>query len=431
MFQEINNFLTKMNESASSNNKVNVIKASGENIHKLLKYTYDDMMQFGVSSKNVIKRKDLVAETCDENFYELLDKLKDRVYTGHEALSKINRYVETNPDSKDVLYKVLDKDLKIRASNKLINKAVPNLIPEFSVALAENFNEKTVKKINFDRQWFVSRKLDGVRCIVIVDENGLVKSYSRAGKLFTTLKLIEDEIQSLNLKSVVFDGEVCNYSENDKDDFQSIMKEIRRKNHVIENAVYNVFDFLTLKEFNEKTSTTYFNTRIYKLKDTLFNKRLRLVKVLNQQHVNSLLELNSYVDNFKKDENRNHWEGLIVRKDEKYKGKRSRDILKVKTFFDAEYVVKSVIFGPFRYVKDNVEIEHEMLSAVVIEHKGNLVQVGSGFTIEQRQHFYMYTEDIIDKTITVQYFEESQNQNGEFSLRFPVVKTIHGNKREI
>ena len=431
MFQEINNFLTKMNESASSNNKVNVIKASGENIHKLLKYTYDDMMQFGVSSKNVIKRKDLVAETCDENFYELLDKLKDRVYTGHEALSKINRYVETNPDSKDVLYKVLDKDLKIRASNKLINKAVPNLIPEFSVALAENFNEKTVKKINFDRQWFVSRKLDGVRCIVIVDENGLVKSYSRAGKLFTTLKLIEDEIQSLNLKSVVFDGEVCNYSENDKDDFQSIMKEIRRKNHVIENAVYNVFDFLTLKEFNEKTSTTYFNTRIYKLKDTLFNKRLRFVKVLNQQHVNSLLELNSYVDNFKKDENRNHWEGLIVRKDEKYKGKRSRDILKVKTFFDAEYVVKSVIFGPFRYVKDNVEIEHEMLSAVVIEHKGNLVQVGSGFTIEQRQHFYMYPEDIIDKTITVQYFEESQNQNGEFSLRFPVVKTIHGNKREI
>lgn len=431
MFQEINNFLTKMNESSSSNNKVDVIKSSGENIHKLLRYTYDDMMQFGVSSKNVIKRKDLVSESCDENFYDLLDNLKDRVYTGHEALSKINKYVQLNPESKDVLYKVLDKDLKIRASNKLINKAVPNLIPEFSVALAENFNEKTIKKINFDRQWFVSRKLDGVRCIVIVDEKGQVSSYSRAGKVFNTLKRIEDEIKSLNLKSVVFDGEVCSYSDNDKDDFQSIMKEIRRKNHIIENASYNVFDFLTLKEFNEKSSSTYFNTRIYKLKDTLFNKNLKFVKVLNQQHVNSLAELNSYVDAFKKDKNRNHWEGLIVRKDEKYKGKRSRDILKVKTFFDAEYIVQSVIFGPFRYVRDNIEVENEMLSAVVIEHKGNLVQVGSGFTIEQRQHFYMYPEDIIDKTITVQYFEESQNQNGEFSLRFPVVKTIHGEKRLI
>jgi DNA ligase-1 len=431
MFQEINNFLTKMNESSSSNNKVDVIKASGENIHKLLRYTYDDMIQFGVSSKNVIKRKDLLSESCDENFYDLLDKLKDRVYTGHEALSKINKYVQLNPESKDVLYKVLDKDLKIRASNKLINKAVPNLIPEFSVALAENFNEKTIKKINFDRQWFVSRKLDGVRCIVIVDEKGQVNSYSRAGKLFNTLKRIEDEIKSLNLKSVVFDGEVCSYSDNDKDDFQSIMKEIRRKNHIIENASYNVFDFLTLKEFNEKSSNTYFNTRIYKLKDTLFNKNLKFIKVLNQQHVNSLAELNSYVDDFKKDKNRNHWEGLIVRKDEKYKGKRSRDILKVKTFFDAEYIVQSVIFGPFRYVRDNIEVENEMLSAVVIEHKGNLVQVGSGFTIEQRQHFYLYPEDIIDKTITVQYFEESQNQNGEFSLRFPVVKTIHGEKRVI
>ena len=260
MFQEINNFLTKMNESSSSNNKVDVIKSSGENIHKLLRYTYDDMMQFGVSSKNVIKRKDLVSESCDENFYDLLDNLKDRVYTGHEALSKINKYVQLNPESKDVLYKVLDKDLKIRASNKLINKAVPNLIPEFSVALAENFNEKTIKKINFDRQWFVSRKLDGVRCIVIVDEKGQVSSYSRAGKVFNTLKRIEDEIKSLNLKSVVFDGEVCSYSDNDKDDFQSIMKEIRRKNHIIENASYNVFDFLTLKEFNEKSGKRFTNT---------------------------------------------------------------------------------------------------------------------------------------------------------------------------
>lgn len=429
MFQEINSFLSKMNETSSSNNKVNVIKESGDVIHKLLKYTYDDMIQFGVSSKNVIKKKELVSDSCDESFYELLDKLKDRIYTGHEALSKVNKYIELNPESEEILYKVLDKDLKIRASNKLINKAVPNLIPEFSVALAENFNDKTIKKISFDREWFVSRKLDGVRCIIIVDEKGNVSSYSRAGKLFNTLSVIEEEIKSLNLKSVVFDGEVCNYTENDKDDFQSIMKEIRRKNHVIQNAIYNVFDFLTLKEFNEKTSNTYFNTRIYKLKDTLFNKNLKFVKVLEQHHVNSLVELNKYVDEFKKDKNRNHWEGLIVRKDEKYKGKRSRDILKVKTFFDAEYKVNSVIFGPFRYVKDNVEIENEMLSAVVIEHKNNLVQVGSGFTIEQRQHFYLYPEDIINKVITVQYFEESQNQNGEFSLRFPVVKTIHGESR--
>ena len=72
-----------------------------------------------------------------------------------------------------------------------------------------------------------------------------------------------------------------------------------------------------------------------------------------------------------------------------------------------------------------------MLSAVSIEHKGNEVQVGSGFSIEQRKLYFNYPEDIIDHVITVQHFEESQNQLGENSLRFPVVKIIHGKERQI
>jgi DNA ligase-1 len=240
--------------------------------------------------------------------------------------------------------------------------------------------------------------------------------------------LIENQIKSLGLRSFVFDGEICSF-DGDKDNFQSIMKEIRRKNHTIQNASFYVFDFVRLDDFNNKTSADFFNQRLYKLKQTLFGKQLDNVEILEQISVKSLDDLNMFIDEFKEDQNRNHWEGLIVRKDEKYKGKRSRDILKVKTFFDAEYVVQSVIFGPFRYVKNNVEVEEEMLSAVVVEHKGNLVQVGSGFTIDQRKYYYYNSGDIIDKTITVQYFEESQNQLGEHSLRFPVVKTVHGDKR--
>ena len=49
--------------------------------------------------------------------------------------------------------------------------------------------------------------------------------------------------------------------------------------------------------------------------------------------------------------------------------------------------------------------------------------------IDQRKHFYDYPANIMDKTITVQYFEESQSQSGDYSLRFPVVKHIHGEKR--
>ena len=70
-----------------------------------------------------------------------------------------------------------------------------------------------------------------------------------------------------------------------------------------------------------------------------------------------------------------------------------------------------------------------MLSQVWIEHKGHKVKVGSGFTQEQR---LQYTDgSIVGKVITVQYFEETNNQEGGISLRFPTVKIIHGEKRDM
>jgi DNA ligase-1 len=106
-------------------------------------------------------------------------------------------------------------------------------------------------------------------------------------------------------------------------------------------------------------------------------------------------------------------------------------MLKIKEFFDAEYEVTGLIMGPQRVIVNGKEIEEEMLSAVTIQHKGSQVQVGSGFTIDQRRHYYKNIEELMGATITVQYFEESQDQHGNNSLRFPVFKVNHGKTRSI
>jgi very-short-patch-repair endonuclease len=129
--------------------------------------------------------------------------------------------------------------------------------------------------------------------------------------------------------------------------------------------------------------------------------------------------------------NKSGWEGLILRADETYKGKRSKDMLKWKTFHDAEYEVKDIEFGPFRYVLNGQEAEEEMLSGVTIEHKGYNVRVGSGFSIDQRQYFYRNPKEILGKIIRVNYFEESKNQDGGLSLRFPTLAYIYGDSRDI
>jgi hypothetical protein len=87
--------------------------------------------------------------------------------------------------------------------------------------------------------------------------------------------------------------------------------------------------------------------------------------------------------------------------------------------------------GPQRVIVDGREIEEEMLSAVTISHMGSTVQVGSGFTIDQRRHYYKKIGDILGSIITVQYFESTTDQHGNHSLRFPVFKGIHGKSREV
>ena len=72
-----------------------------------------------------------------------------------------------------------------------------------------------------------------------------------------------------------------------------------------------------------------------------------------------------------------------------------------------------------------------MMAQAYIIHKGHQVKVGSGWNQEQRLKYEANPELIIGKTITVQYFEETKNQKGGISLRFPTVKHVFENGRNV
>ena len=124
------------------------------------------------------------------------------------------------------------------------------------------------------------------------------------------------------------------------------------------------------------------------------------------------------------------YEGIMIRKDVGYEGKRSKNLLKVKKMHDAEYEVTGLEMGTHRVIENGREVEEEMLKAVFVQHRGNQVRVGSGFSLEQRRHYFQNQNDILGKTITVQFFEETTDQHGNHSLRFPVIKTVYQTQRE-
>ena len=347
--------------------------------------------------------------------------------SGHLAISTFKAFMAKYPGYDDIFYAIIDKDLEIRLGDTEINKVFPGLIPTFDVALAESYEPE--KDVVEDGKWFISHKLDGCRCIMKV-ENGNIRFFSREGHEFFTLgKLAEEYKEMHNVPTnAVFDGEICVLDKDGNENFKLIMKEIKKKDHTIQNPMFIVFDMLEPQEFDNKTSERTYGERYKVLKNWICMNHppFKTMRVLEQIGYNKRT-----MDEMQKKAKDGGWEGLILRKNCEYKGKRSRDILKVKEFFDAEYKVLDVEIGPFRINTPAGEKTIETLTAVVIEHKGNRVSVGSGFTLDERYEFYKDTKKIIGKVITVQYFEETKNDKGGISLRFPTFKCLHGDKRNV
>ena len=422
-FDSLRKFVDSMNESNSTNHKIEVLKKHSVDsfVKRVLEYTYHPYKQYGVTSANLQKLKELCAPSpVHDDLFQMLDDLAERRFTGHSAIEAVNRFIKDNWTYRDLIYQVIDRNLETRATTTLINRVIPGLIPTFSVALAHDATK--VKGIDLtDGRWFVSRKLDGVRCIAIL-EKGKVTFFSRNGKEFTTLGRVADELKRLGADNVVLDGEICMMQEDGTDDFQGILKQIQRKDHTIQNPKYWVFDILTLEEFNSGQGTELLSSRLNRMNfDSKIISNLAQHKIFSQEDLEgqrAIAKIGS-------------WEGLIARRDVGYEGDRTKNMLKLKEFYDAEYEVVDVIMGPQRVIVNGHEVEEEVLSAIIIKHKGATVQVGSGFSLEERRQYHRQPDLILGAQVTVQYFEETLDQEGNNSLRFPVFKWNHGKNRSI
>jgi ATP-dependent DNA ligase len=254
-FDHVWNMVCELRATSSTIDKQKIIEEYCNNkseaatfAKNILLYTYHPLWQYNVTSDNLKKKSHLKGKNFGQ-IYFLLNALKDRQVTGHEAIGSANTFIEEHPEYEELIHCIIDKDLKTRAGDKIINKAIPNWIPEFSVALADKYEPKLV---DWKDGWYVSRKIDGARCIAIVDSNGSATFYSRTGNTFDTLGVIADNIKSLGLKDIVFDGELCLVDKQGNEDFQGVMKELRKKNHTIENPSYKIFDVISHDEFYSK-----------------------------------------------------------------------------------------------------------------------------------------------------------------------------------
>ena len=257
------------------------------------------------------------------------------------------------------------------------------------------------------------------RCVTIIDRSGAIKFFSRQGREFLTLDVVRAELKKLNFKNVVLDGEMCIVDANGDEYFKSITKEITRKDHTIQNPRYKVFDMMTFVEFQNQSTNRIFSERYKDLFNLFQFHHVPCIDVVHMEKIESQEQFDALF----KESQAKGWEGLVIRKDDTTICKRSDSMLKCKAFKDEEYIVEGLEVGPFRVVKNGKEVEEEVM--------GNRVSVGSGWSLEQRRYYKEHPSELIGKTITVQYFEETKDKDGNINLRFPVCKVVYENGRNV
>lgn len=351
-------------------------------------------------------------------FKKLCDLLSTRQLTGDAARDAIELALTASTQSQwnDWYRRILIKDLRSGVSEKTVNKVKKGAVPVFECMLAHD-GANHEKKINGLR--LLEPKLDGVRCLTVVDyESRTVVQYTRNGKVLENFSHISDSLlANIDIigRSYVIDGEVISNS------FQDLMKQVHRKEDVQANdARLAAFDILPLSEFKKGKSAMGQKRRSALLASfkPVFDK-CGNITVVDQLEV----DLDSYVGELQfKEFNQKAidqgYEGIMVKMpDAVYECKRSTSWLKIKPFIETSLSIIAVEEGTGKNVGK--------LGALVCEGEDDgkfiRVNVGSGFTDEQRDEVWANRESIINQIIEIRADAVTKNQDSDsaWSLRFP------------
>jgi DNA ligase-1 len=353
-----------------------------------------------------------------EAFKELCELLATRQLTGDDARSAIELALSasTKVQWNDWYRRILIKDLRCGVSEKTVNKVVKGAVPVFECMLAHDGanHEKKVKGVKL-----LEPKLDGVRCITVVNyEARTVVQYTRNGKVLENFSHIADSllthIDDLG-RSYVLDGEVVSSS------FQTLMKQVHRKDDVqASDARLMLFDMIPLVEFKEGKSTLGQRRRSNLLRSFkhTFDK-CGNIDVIPQTEV----DLDGMVGEvqfraYNKEAIEAGFEGIMIKDpNAMYECKRSASWLKQKPFIEVSLTVTAVEEGTGK--------NEGRLGALICEGEDDgkviHVNVGSGFTDEQRTEYWTDKDTMLGQIVEVRADAATRNQDSEdiYSLRFP------------
>lgn len=414
---EVIKLFKQIQNTSSLNDKKAIIAANKDNelFKKCLVFLLDTNITTGIAESKLKKvnlnyTKDKATVKLN-TFEEVMDYLVENNTGRDEDIANVKGFIYDHyiDDDEFMFYaQMITKKYRLGADKKLVNSCIEGLIPTFDVMLGTSI-EKT--KLNGDEKIFISRKLNGTRCAFISN-----KCMTRQGKEYKGLDHIIADLQKLVGTDMFVDGELIYKNKEGLSDsaaFQLGTGLAMSKSDDKSELKLVVFDMFPLSEFwSGKSKETY---SVRKKKILELHKKIEELGTENVEIVEMFYEGNDHSEIWKwLDYAENHdYEGCIVNLDTVYECKRTKSLLKVKRFYTYDLEVVGVEEGTGR--------NKGTLGALVVQYKNNTVNVGSGFTDEERRYYWNNQNEIIGRVIEVKYKEITvDKKTGLESLQFPV-----------
>lgn len=418
-------FVTEITKNNSRKYKQEVLQKYKDDrvIHAYLQVAFDPYKVYGISSKKLSKDVKVGDTWCPPTVFDLFEYL-DEHNTGRDVdvavcQLAIDWIAGDDRECAALLEKLICKDLSIGVDAKSINSVIPGLIPTFNVQLAQKYFEKPEK---LEGKYFaITTKIDGGR-IIAIKENDQVSFFTRAGQRYEGLVDLEKEMLGTFPNGTVLDGEITILNDKgipSKEAYKRAMK-ITRSDGEKHGLKMKCFDAMYIDEWkNQKCEHDYIERRAllnHLLTSTPHTYFELLPELYRGSDTSKILELLDEAI-------ANQEEGVMINIcDAPYEFGRTWNLVKVKKMNTLDLEIIGFEEGEGRLAGT--------LGAILVEYKNNVVKVGSGFSDELRAEIWRDRGFWFGRICEIQYFEETTNQNGGISLRFPVYKDVRTDKFE-
>ena len=266
------------------------------------------------------------------------------------------------------------------------------------------------KPVDWSEKVFMQPKLDGVRCVIQLDDKGHVHAYSRTQKPWLNIQHILDDLKPFfdEQPDVVLDGELYNHDL--RDDFEKIISLVRKQKptdqqrleakELVQFHCYDYVETVLNESYSYRmdqlcTSDMYTDSvRYVPTKQVLCDKGAKVIHGANLHK---------------------GYEGSILRLDTPYQCKRSYSLQKFKDFHDTE----ATIVG---YEAGKGKREGTLGKFLMQDDEGITFGCppGKGYNFKDLANIVNNIHDYMGKRATFTYFERTKAG----SYRHPLFKTL-------